>query len=209
MLKTRSFFQKILNITFVIIFFIILFLMYFYAVPNKFDEFNKIYTYTNNQTVSILVGFIGLFIGYKIWEKQHTKELKDKYFTEYLDAIYHFVAIKKEDADLRKGVNRRFNEINDENDERLIGIHKQLSELNRQEIQNEGLIKSRKFLLKELNDKRWQKPDEIKSDFGKKYKEFSKKPVVGKNALKSDVYQETVNCINIFIDEILEKLENL
>lgn len=209
MAKIKSFFQKILTIAFVVILFIILFLGYFYACPNKSDEFNKIYTYIDNQTISILVGFIGLFISYKIWEKQHKKELKDKYFTEYIDAIYHFVAIKKEEADSRKGANRRFNEINDENDERLIGIHKQLSELNRQEIQNEGLIKSRKFLLRELNDERWQKPDEIKSDFGKKYKEFSKKPVVGKNALKSDVYQEAVNCINTSIDEILEKLEKL
>lgn len=189
----------------------ILVIGYLYLTPNTKDEFIKIFVYLGNQTVAVLIGFFGLILGYSIWRKQHHKELVDKYFSEYLDAVYRFVAIKKEEADLRKGKNRRFNEIKDKNedDERLLEINKQLSGLNRQEIQNEGLLKSRRFLLKEFNDKRWQKSDEIKNNFGKKYKEFSIKSCDGKDALRPDVYEEAVNCINVSIDETLEKLEKL
>jgi len=195
----------------VILILIIVILVEGYFIPQE----SNIKTYLNNQTVSVFIGFLGLFIGYRVWLQQHKKELADQYYAEYLKSVYKYFSIKKEEIDLRKEKNKRYHALKDKNkdwqsDSVMIEIDRRLSDLNRDEIQNTGLIKSYIFLLRQFNDERWQKIEEMQRKFGKEFKEnFSKKTVTGKGAFFTKSYEEAVSCINSYLDKALDDLSKL
>ena len=207
--KIKVFFKKPI---FIILTLVLLFFGYYF-----FNENKKFYKYIDNSTVAIISSIV---IGLLIWYWQHKSELRDKYFAEYINSVYEFFAIKKEEISLRKGKNRRYWDfVNGDkfdkskmlDDAEYNRIETRFLSLDNEQVRNQGRIESNIFLLKELGDYRYKKIEDIRKKFADKFKKFSKEMVIHNNpkeATKHDVYSKVIDCIEDRLDDALKEIGN-
>jgi len=196
--KRKNFWQKIRrNYDIAILLLILVFMIIgFYFLPGSFKE------YLNNQIIAILIGFVGIIIGYFFWRRRHKEELIDKWFSEYVDCVFKYFDIKQSEIELRKEKNKLHQknkkEINEDTKNRLLKVIDYLDGLDKERIRNNGILMARLFLLKDALDGRYKEIEEKRKQFEKHFKEFSGIDVEDTDTRQ---YEREINCINKYLDE--------
>lgn len=85
-------------VIFIVAMIVVLLGLCFYWVYSNYS----LYDFFNNQSVAISIGAILVFSSYLTWKWQHMHTLSDKYFSEYLDRVFRYLAIKEEEICLMR-----------------------------------------------------------------------------------------------------------
>jgi len=171
-----------------------------------------------------------------IWFWRHRIELSDKYFAEYVGVVIKYLDLKQKEIDLRKAKNRRFwdfaNITNGDKtfdgvgrdvlnkkglfqDQNYLQNNLLLEEIDKERIETAGIIQTKIFLLRKLNNSNWEKIKKDLDEFDKEYKEkYSKIPVVNednpKDVTKIDVYRAEAKHIECHLGKTRSKIiENI